>query len=163
MRRADRELTDAAAVEELLRRGQVCHLGLSVPGQAPYVVPVNYGYSGQDGRALYIHGAAQGRKAGLLQAEPEVGVSITVDYSLVTAQAPCGWTSRFASLTATGKVRIAQTQDEKITWLSRLMAHYTQTPAQGFTFPTKMLSTILVARIALTDVRAKANNASAEG
>ena len=152
MRKAERELTDFSAVEALLRRGQVCHISFAVDGQAPYVVPLNYGYAD---RALYIHGATRGRKADLLRAGPLVGISITVDYALVKTDTPCGWTSNYASVIATGRAQVAETRDEKHAWLTLLMAHYTAPSLGGFDFPDKILNKTLVARIALTDICAK--------
>lgn len=51
MRRKDREITDRAAIEAILRRATVCRIGL-VGKDGPYVVPMSFGY---DAGRLYLH------------------------------------------------------------------------------------------------------------
>ena len=45
MRRKDREITDPAAIAEIIHRCDVLYLGLNDPEDPdyPYVVPVNFG------------------------------------------------------------------------------------------------------------------------
>ena len=64
LRRADREITDRAALDALLVRADIGHLGLVDAGR-PYVVPLNYAY--EDGR-IYFHSAPEGRKIAAMQA-----------------------------------------------------------------------------------------------
>ena len=62
MRRREREITDEAAIRDILDKAGVLHLGLSDDGQ-PYVVPMNYGYRLEKGKlTLYLHGAREGYK-----------------------------------------------------------------------------------------------------
>jgi hypothetical protein len=61
MRRTDRQITDRARIEDILRRCRFCRLGLVCEGE-PYVVPLCFGY---DGQAVYLHMAVEGKKAGL--------------------------------------------------------------------------------------------------
>ena len=69
MRRNDRQVFDGE-IDAILRRGRVLHLGLQ-DGDAPYVVPVNYGFAVEDGkRVLYFHGAGAGKKLDLLRRNP---------------------------------------------------------------------------------------------
>ncbi len=42
MRRKDKEITNKAEIEAILKKAFICHLGLS-DGDQPYVVPMNYG------------------------------------------------------------------------------------------------------------------------
>lgn len=152
MRRAERQVTDFAVIEELLRQGTVCHLAF--PAQAdepPHVAMVNYGYA--DG-ALFIHGATEGRKAELLRQGGDVRVSIVVESSIETADTPCGWTCRFSSITARGSATVAQSEDQAREFLEALMAHYTQGP---FEFAPKALENTMAVRIALSDIICKSN------
>ncbi len=63
MRRSDREIQSKVVIEEILKEGFVCHLGL-VDGDQPYVVPLNYAY--KDG-FVYVHSASSGRKLDLIR------------------------------------------------------------------------------------------------
>jgi hypothetical protein len=51
MRRSDREITHRERIDEIIRGCEVCHLGMADRDQ-PYVVPVSFGYDGQD---VYFH------------------------------------------------------------------------------------------------------------
>ena len=72
MTRREREVTDINEIIRILDTAKVLHLGL-VDGDEPYVVPMNYGYTMQDGKlTVYLHGARRGRKLDLIRANPKV-------------------------------------------------------------------------------------------
>ena len=61
MRRADRQVTDVRALREIMQRCDAVTLAFA--GDAPYAVPVSFGFEEEDGRfSLYIHCAAEGEK-----------------------------------------------------------------------------------------------------
>ena len=43
MRRKDREVTDIGEIENIIEKAKIVHVGM-VDGNAPYVVPMQYGY-----------------------------------------------------------------------------------------------------------------------
>ena len=47
--RREREVTDPAQIRELLDKSMIAHIGM-VDGDEPYVVPMNYGYTMEDGK-----------------------------------------------------------------------------------------------------------------
>ena len=62
MTKRELEIIDTEEILDILERGQVLHLGLS-DDDMPYVVPMNYGYTYENGKlVLYIHGAKTGYK-----------------------------------------------------------------------------------------------------
>ena len=64
MRRKDREVTDIEKIKEILDACKVSRIGLMDQGKV-YIVPMNHGYSLEDGRlVLYYHGAREGKSAG---------------------------------------------------------------------------------------------------
>ena len=70
MRRTDREVTDREEMLDIMRRCDVCRLALN-DGEYPYLVPLNFGMTAEDGRiTLFFHSALAGRKAELMQADP---------------------------------------------------------------------------------------------
>ncbi|MTV81741.1 pyridoxamine 5'-phosphate oxidase family protein [Secundilactobacillus folii] len=84
MRRTDREITDEATKQAILANAKVINLGI-LDFPAPYVVPTNYGYEMVAGKLrLYIHGASEGRKRGLIAANPNVSFSIIDQTGLYT-------------------------------------------------------------------------------
>ena len=55
MTRRDREITDMNDILFILDKCKFLHLGL-VDGDEPYVVPLNYGYTMEDGKlTVYMH------------------------------------------------------------------------------------------------------------
>ena len=65
MRRRDREVTDAEAIELFISKQQVIRIGFYDNGEV-YIVPVNYGYElNNGGDTFYFHGAKAGRKSEL--------------------------------------------------------------------------------------------------
>ena len=62
MTRRERQITDLQEIRGILDRAKIVHIGM-VDGGRPYVVPMNYGYTMEDGQlTLYLHGANRGRK-----------------------------------------------------------------------------------------------------
>ncbi|MCJ7619404.1 MAG: pyridoxamine 5'-phosphate oxidase family protein, partial [Anaerolineae bacterium] len=66
MRRAEREIKDREAIEDILRRATVCRLAVC-DGNVPYVVPLSFGYADN---CLYFHSAREGRKIETIKANP---------------------------------------------------------------------------------------------
>ena len=64
MRRNDRLIDDSAVLRAFLAQENVLHLGLT-DGQAPYVVPMSYGFDWpEDGKpTFYLHCAGEGYRA----------------------------------------------------------------------------------------------------
>ena len=62
MTRRERQVTDEAQITAILDAGKVLHLGLAVDNE-PYVVPMNYGYTRENGKlVMYLHSAVRGKK-----------------------------------------------------------------------------------------------------
>ncbi len=68
MRRADREITERGELIRVLERCDVCRVALA-DGEFPYILPLNFGMESTeaDSLALFFHGAADGRKYGLIE------------------------------------------------------------------------------------------------
>ena len=70
MRRKDREVTDFAAMVEIVKACGVCRLGMQ-DGEGVYMVPLNFGYAVEQGQlVLYFHGADAGKKLALIAQNP---------------------------------------------------------------------------------------------
>ena len=76
MRRKDRQVSDAAAIFDMVYRCQVLRLALP-DKDAPYVVPLSFGVEQIEGRMVfYAHSAKIGRKIDLIGAGASVGVEL---------------------------------------------------------------------------------------
>ena len=62
MTKRERQITDPVQIRHILDTAKVLHLGLAVDN-GPYVVPMNYGYTEEEGKlVLYLHSALKGKK-----------------------------------------------------------------------------------------------------
>lgn len=153
MRRKDRELTNKADIEAVLKKAFVCHLGLA-DGAQPYVVPMNYGY--EDGH-IYLHGAAEGRKIDILRKNNKVCFEMeTFDPQIVkVGDQPCDWGTAFRSVIGFGTARLLETNEEKIHALSIIVKPH---DGRDFTFPEAMLKLTAVIDITIGEMTGKMAN-----
>ena len=153
MRRKDREITDLAAIEAILKRARVLHLGL-VNGNVPYVVPMHYGYSLRGGvLTFYLHSAQEGRKLDVIRANPNAFVEIDADEALISGgETACRYGASFSSVMASGRAVIVGDAAEKALALEILMR--TQT-GRAFPITEEMASTVTVIRIDVDAFTAK--------
>ena len=125
MRRADREITDKKSIEEFIAKEKVIRIGFYDCGEI-YIVPVNYGYSSDNGEYIFFfHGAKAGRKYELAKSIPYVGFEIEGEYSLIEADTGCGHYIKFQSLIWNGKLSIINDKDEKVSALNCIMMQAT--------------------------------------
>jgi len=150
MRRADREITDRAVLDAILRRHQVLYLALQDDG-APYVIPMTYGY---DGECLYFHCAAEGRKIDLMRAHPQVAFAVEAEYTVKPGDVACGWGFDYASLVGEGEAEIVEDLDEKKHGLDVLMSHFTPEPQ---TYQDGGIEGTTVIRVRITSLTGKSN------
>lgn len=121
MRRADREITDNNAVEEFISKEKIIRIGFCDNGEV-YIVPVNYGYSVDNGEyTFYFHGAAAGRKYELAKSEPSAGFEIDGNYELLGADTACGHSARYMSVIGNGILSLIEDNDEKKAALESIM------------------------------------------
>ena len=153
MRRKDREITDAEEIRRILSRARVLHLGLN-DDEGPYVVPMHYGFTFEDGKlTLYVHCAKEGRKLDLLRRDGRVFVEIDTDEALLPGETACAWGARYASVMGRGRAAIVEDAAEKCRALTLLMR--TQT-GKDFSITPEMAAAVTVLRIDVETYTAKA-------
>jgi nitroimidazol reductase NimA-like FMN-containing flavoprotein (pyridoxamine 5'-phosphate oxidase superfamily) len=130
----------------------VLHLGM-VDGDEPYVVPMNYGYTTEDGKlTVYLHGALWGRKLDIIRVNPKVFFSLECDVVPFDGDIACRYGTTYASVMGSGTAEIVEDVEEKKKGLSVLMK--TQT-GKDFTFEDKMVSIVSVIKIDVAEYTAK--------
>jgi nitroimidazol reductase NimA-like FMN-containing flavoprotein (pyridoxamine 5'-phosphate oxidase superfamily) len=148
MRRHEREIKDRAVIDDIVRRAQICHLGL-VDGQVPYVVPLSFGY---DGQALYFHCGLQGRKLDLIRRNPRVCFEFAIMEKLIEAEQACHWGVRYQSVMGTGTAQIVEDAEGKRQALAAVMAQY----SQGIhTFPDEAVARTGAIRVLIESLTGK--------
>lgn len=120
MRRHEKEVTDRAALEEILHSAPLLSLALR-DDPAPYVIPVCFGL---DGENLYVHSALAGTKIDLIMADPIVGFCACADVSVTAAEPACASSASGRSVVGTGRARIVRDEAERERGLNAIMRHY---------------------------------------
>ena len=140
----EREITELPRILEILDKAKVVHVAM-VDGDEPYVVPMNYGYTMEDGKlTLYLHGAQKGRKLDVLRANPKVFFSLECDTVSFEGPVACRHGMAYSSVMGRGIAAIVENVEEKMKGLSILMK--TQT-GKDFTFEAPVVSVVSVIRI----------------
>jgi len=152
MTKRERQVTDPQQILEILDRAKVLHLGLCVDNE-PYVVPMNYGYTMEDGKlVMYLHSAVRGKKLDMIQANPKVFFAIDCDRQPFEGEKPCQYGLVYSSVMGKGIAKIVEDVEEKKKAMTVLMK--TQT-GKDFTFEDRLVSIVAVIRIDVEAYTAK--------
>ena len=152
MTKRERQITDPQQIIQILDGGKVLHLGLAVDNE-PYVVPMNYGYTLENGKlVLYLHSALRGKKLDMLRKNPRVFFEIDWDLKPFEGKKPCQYGVAYSSVMGIGTARIVEDAEEKIEAMSILMK--TQT-GKDFSFNEELVSIVAVIRIDVDEYTAK--------
>lgn len=153
MRRQDRRITDPAMICAVLDKCRTLHLGLVEDGRA-YIVPLNYGWTEENGRyTLYAHSAAEGRKIDLIRGGADVGFEMETGVEYFDADTACGWGNRYESIIGEGRATLLETPEEKRQALAAIMAHYSA--RKDYTFEDAMVNLVQVIQIDVTALSCK--------
>ena len=152
MTKRERQVTDPGQIRHILDTAKVLHLGLCVDNE-PYVVPMNYGYTEENGKlVVYLHSAVRGKKLDMIRANPKVFFSIDCDRQPFTGDLPCQYGLVYSSIMGKGKARIVEDVEEKKQAMAILMK--TQT-GKDFAFADRLVSMVAVIRIDVEEYTAK--------
>ncbi|WP_322168974.1 pyridoxamine 5'-phosphate oxidase family protein [Acutalibacter caecimuris] len=152
MRRKDREVTDRGEVMGIIRRCQVCRLGLCDRG-TPYVVPMNFGVEQEDGQVVvYLHSAKTGRKLDILRENPAVCLEFDGGHRLLTGDVACAHSFAYESVIGFGRAEILDSYQEKAAGLAAILRHLA---GKAFTFTPEQAAHVAVLRVRLDTVSGK--------
>ena len=154
MRRTDRDITaDTARVTDILDRARVLRLALN-DGPRPYIVPMHYGYTLENGTlTFWLHCAKEGHKLDLLRADPNAAFELDCDIAPVSGgDVPCTYGSAYASVMGFGTAAVVDDPAEKIAALQTLM--HTQT-GREFVLTEQMAQSVCVLRLTVSEYTAK--------
>jgi uncharacterized protein len=110
--------TDRRDLEDILRAGVICHLGVIVDGY-PMVLPTVYGVAGD---TMYLHGSVASRS---LVAAPQTTICVTVTHvdGLVLARSVFEHAVNYRSAMIYGTPRLVTERAEKLAGLRALAEH----------------------------------------
>ena len=152
MTKREFHITDESRILSILDTAKVLRLGLAVDNE-PYVVPMNYGYTMEDGRlVLYLHSAVRGKKLDMIRANPRVFFELDCDVTPFEGQVACQYGLTYSSIMGRGTARIVEDVEEKMQAMSILMKTQTR---KEFTFNERLVSIVAVIRIDVEEYTAK--------
>ena len=152
MTKRERQITDPQQIRHILDTANVLHLGLCVNNE-PYVVPMNYGYTMEDGRlTLYLHSALQGKKLDMIRSNPNVFFEMDCDRMPFEGDKPCQYGLVYSSVMGRGTAHIVEDVEEKKRAMAILMKTQTR---KDFEFDDRLVSIVAVIRIDAAEYTAK--------
>lgn len=111
--RKDREVTGKEGINAILRQCRVARLAFW-DEEAPYIVPMNFGYDWQgELPVLYFHCAGEGKKLSLLEKCPKVGIEMDCGHQLVGEGKACSYGFLFQSIMGWGTAEKVESLEEK--------------------------------------------------
>ena len=154
MRRKEREITGMDEKLEIIAKCKVCRIGLS-ENNFPYIVPLNYGFSHDDGKlSLYFHCASEGKKIDIIRKNNNACFEIDCDTNLIKGIRACDYSYEFKSIIGFGKIVFLDTKDEKINGLNYLMKQQTGKDIKH-DYNEKELNNIVVLRMLVDEFTGK--------
>jgi nitroimidazol reductase NimA-like FMN-containing flavoprotein (pyridoxamine 5'-phosphate oxidase superfamily) len=122
VRRQDRVVEDEGWIKAMLRRAPYGALATSVEDQ-PFVKPSLFVFD-ESARAIYFHGAREGRTAANLQANPRVCFCVSEMGRVLPADSAKGFALEYAGVVVFGKVAFVGDENEARRGLQLLLDKY---------------------------------------
>ena len=152
MTKREYRITDLEEIERILSAAKVLHLAMAVDNE-PYVVPMNYGYTMEQGKlTLYLHSAVRGKKLDMIRANSKVFFEIDCDRMPFEGRVPCQYGMVYSSIMGRGTATLVEDVEAKKQAMTILMK--TQT-GKDFSFNDRLVSIVTVIRIDVSEYTAK--------
>lgn len=111
-------------IEAVIKKCDICFIGVTGLDMIPYVLPMNFGYRDQ---VIYLHSAPEGRVISTLKENNNICITFSTDHELVFQheQVACSYRMKSKSVVAWGKVEFVEEMDLKREALDIIMEQYT--------------------------------------
>ena len=153
MRKKNYEITDIAAMAEIMGKCMVCRLSMN-DGDYPYIVPLNFGYSFENGAiTLYFHSAGAGKKIEMLKKNGKVSFEMDTSLRVVPAEKACDYAMEFESIIGKGEIIFLE-EEEKPFGLQCIMKQYAKDRGT-FEFDPKVVSATTVLKLTVREITCK--------
>ena len=153
MRKKQYEITDMAEMANIMEKCMACRIALN-DGDYPYIVPLNFGYSFEDGViTLYFHSAGVGKKIEMLKENGRVGFEMDTSLRVVPADLPCDYAMEFESIVGKGEITFLEDEDKPFA-LQCIMNQYAKERGT-FTFPKEMVAATTVMKLTVREITCK--------
>lgn len=139
-------------VERIIRQCEVCNLAMIDPDNAPYVIPMNFGYAND---TVYLHSSRTGKKVDILKKNNRVSLSFSTDHELrwQSEKVACSYSMRYRSVLASGRVEFIEDMQEKVDALNVIMKNYTD---RSFKYNDPAVRDVLVFKVVIDKLEGRA-------
>jgi len=148
MRRKEKEITEASAIEAIIKKSLVCRIALS-EGNFPYIVPLSFGYRD---KMLYFHGPLKGKKIDIIKKNQNICFEFDINTEIVKAEDACHWSMKYQSVIGFGKAVLLEDLDEKRKALDIIMSQYSD---RTFQFDDAILKKLGVIKVEIESMTGK--------
>jgi uncharacterized protein len=114
---------EPSTIENIIRKCDICFVGVVTPENLPYVIPMNFGFKDD---VIYLHSAPTGRVITCIENNPNICITFSTDHELAFQhpQVACSYRMKSKSVIATGKVKFVEDMEEKRNALNIIMEQY---------------------------------------
>ena len=152
MRRKEREITDIVEIGSIISCCDVCRIALS-DNNIPYIVTMNFGYTGGSGNKLYFHCAREGKKLEIIRKNNLVCFQFDTDHQLEHGEDACDFGMSYRSVVGWGNIKIITEEEEKKRGLDYIMSHYSD--RVEFNYKQAVLNKTIVLRLDISEMKGK--------
>jgi hypothetical protein len=144
-------ITEKKEIEDIINQCDICFVGLIEEDGTPYVIPMNFGYSGGE---IILHSAPEGKHLHLLALNNRVCVTFCSDRKLVYQHpdVACSYSMTSKSVLCKGSVSFVEDLNEKEELMNSLMSKFSQ---RSFKYSKPALMNVKVWRVRIDEMTAK--------
>ena len=155
MRRKDREVTDIDAIIGIIDECDIIRIGLA-DGDYPYIVPVNFAYTYNEGVIkFFIHGAMAGRKYELMNRNGKCTFEMDIPLEMDCITEKRDVTMRYKCVMGTAVIRFLHDDEKQNAIDNIIMARYDET--RCFDYNRSAVNRTAVAELTVNSITAKVN------
>ena len=153
MRRKDREITDRAEIDSILKKARVCRVAFSIQNE-PYIIPLSHGYDAQ-AKALFFHTAKEGKKIDCIEANPRVCFEVEGRIEVKRGdERACSWSMHYESVIGHGVIVEVTSPDDREHAL-RCLTEQQAGQEMDWTFEDKAMAATRVWRLDIVSITGK--------
>jgi len=152
MRRKDRQISEIPDIENIISEADVCRVAFA-DNNMPYIVTMNFGYSGGEEPCFYFHCAKEGKKLDMIRKNNFVCFELDTGHELYKGENGCDWGMKFSSVVGYGRITVIEERESRIAGLDCIMSHYSD--RSGFSYDERILGNTTVLRLKIEEMTGK--------
>ena len=152
MRRTERNISEIQLIEDIIRKADVCRIALANDNM-PYIISLNFGYTGSPERRLYFHCASEGRKLDMIRLNRFVCFEMDIDHQIYSGINGCDWGMKYSSVVGYGYISIITETEAKKAGMNYIMKHYGG--EKEYSYDGKVLERTILLRLDITELTGK--------